>query len=194
MCSYLKAIIIITSLTRLDVSLSSPGLQHWCRSPSLYRDPVEGCMEPVRTKGAARRSPNPSMINEANAELQNYAAEVVSLHSLINRLTTTTNELEAVNSEIEPLIPVKALLLKLSTTLAYEKVAVHTLSFLRDRFHRLTRKTTAPTTSTPSGSVRTLLQHHSLRPRLSKLDITSRKLQQMDVILGTALRCHSQQL
>lgn len=113
-------------VSRCTTSVSKSG------SPSHYRDPIGSGMERVGAKRAVRRALNTRLKNEVTTEHDNNAAEVVSLQYLINRLSPSANELEAVNRAIEEFIPIKAVESEYTGTMGYEEVAISALSFLRE--------------------------------------------------------------
>lgn len=84
-------------------------------------------MERVEAKRAVPRAQNTRLNNDVTTELHNNAAEVVSLQSLINRLTLSASEVEAVNRAIEEFIPVEDVESEYTTTLKYQEASINAL-------------------------------------------------------------------
>lgn len=124
----------ISSSTRLDLSLPSPGFNVGAeiREPLVLLLPYKGGMERVEAKRAVPRAQNTRLNNDATTELRNNAAKVVSLQSLINRLTLSASEVEAVNRALEEFIPVEDVESEYTTTLRYQEASINALSFIRE--------------------------------------------------------------
>lgn len=87
-------------------------------------------MDRLKPKRTARRALLTKLVNEAKAALQSTPPDLVSLQSVLQRLTTCEAELRAINTEMEPLIPTELLEAELETVLQYEDEALNAISSL----------------------------------------------------------------
>lgn len=127
-------------------------------------------VEATKLKRKIRRGQTTRLVNEVKSVIQSGTSDVVSLQSMLDRLTTFNADLTALNAELEPHLPLESVDAEIQHSMDIEEQILDAMSILRTMIEQ-TRAVVVQTASGNSAMPHAQLESRHIGPTLPPLEI-----------------------